>query len=110
MKLHRNARTCPCSRRLLVERIETQGWPRAQAPAAAGISERTAAKWLARCRAEGGGALRPLLGPPPDPASNARATAALVLALAFGCGRRRLRKRMSAAQQGLSSGQAGAGI
>jgi transposase InsO family protein len=53
MKLHRNARTCPRSRRLLVERIETQGWPRAQAAAAAGISERTAAKWLARWRIEG---------------------------------------------------------
>jgi transposase InsO family protein len=53
MKLHRNARTCPRSRRLLVERIETEGWPRVQAAAAAGVSERTAAKWLARWRSEG---------------------------------------------------------
>ena len=53
MKLHRNARTCPRSRRLLVERIEAEGWSRWQAAAAAGISERTAAKWLARWRAEG---------------------------------------------------------
>jgi transposase InsO family protein len=53
MKLHGNARTCPRSRKLLVERIETQGWLRARAAAAAGVSERTAAKWLARWRAEG---------------------------------------------------------
>jgi transposase InsO family protein len=39
MKLHGNARTCPRSRRLLVERIEAQGWPRAQAAAAAWRSE-----------------------------------------------------------------------
>jgi transposase InsO family protein len=53
MKLHGNARTCPRSRRLLVERIEAQGWSRADAAAAAGVSTRTAAKWLARWRAEG---------------------------------------------------------
>jgi transposase len=53
MKLHGNARTCPRSRKLLVQRIEAGGWPRAQATAAAGVSERTAAKWLARWRAEG---------------------------------------------------------
>jgi transposase len=53
MKLHRNARTCPRSRRLLVERIEEQGWSHAEAAAAAGVSTRTAAEWLARWRAEG---------------------------------------------------------
>ena len=53
MKLHANARTCPKSRRLLVKRIEEEGWSLMVAAEAAGISERTAAKWLARWRAEG---------------------------------------------------------
>jgi transposase InsO family protein len=53
MKLHANARTCPHSRRLLVSRIEDQGWDLIPAAEAAGISARTAAKWLARWRAEG---------------------------------------------------------
>jgi transposase InsO family protein len=52
MKLHGNARTCPRSRRLLVERVEC-GWTLRRAAAAAGVSERTAAKWCARWRAEG---------------------------------------------------------
>ena len=52
MKLHGNARTCPKSRRLLVERLEGE-WSLTEAAEAAGVSERTAAKWLARWRAEG---------------------------------------------------------
>jgi transposase InsO family protein len=53
MNLHANARTCPKSRSLLVSRIERQGWSLAAAAEAAGVSDRTAAKWLARWRAEG---------------------------------------------------------
>ena len=53
MKLHANARTCPKSRKLLVRRIEEEGWSLASAAEAAGVSERTAAKWLARWRTEG---------------------------------------------------------
>ena len=53
MKLHANARTCPKSRRLIATRIEDEGWSLAAAAEAAGVSERTAAKWLARWRAEG---------------------------------------------------------
>ena len=53
MKLHANARTCPKSRRLIVRRVEEEGWSLAAAAEAAGVSERTAAKWLARWRAEG---------------------------------------------------------
>jgi transposase InsO family protein len=53
MKLHANARTCPKSRKLLVSRIEEGGWSLMAAAEAAGISERTAAKWRARWRAEG---------------------------------------------------------
>ena len=52
MKLHRNARTCPKSRRLLVDGLEGD-WSLTQAAEAAGVSERTACKWLDRYRAEG---------------------------------------------------------
>jgi transposase InsO family protein len=38
---------------LIVRRVEQEGWSLARAAAAAGVSERTAAKWLARWRAEG---------------------------------------------------------
>jgi transposase InsO family protein len=53
MKLHANARTCPKSRRLIVGRVEEGGWSLAAAAEAAGVSERTAAKWVARWRADG---------------------------------------------------------
>jgi transposase InsO family protein len=57
MKLHANARTCPNSRRLLVHRIEEEGWSLMAAAEAAGISERSARKWVARWRSEGEGGL-----------------------------------------------------
>jgi transposase InsO family protein len=50
--LHRNARTCPKSRKLLVERV-LAGWLIREVADAAGVSERTAAKWLRRYRREG---------------------------------------------------------
>jgi transposase len=53
MKLHGNARVSVKGRELLIERIEVAGWSLCAAAEAAGISERTASKWLARCRAEG---------------------------------------------------------
>ncbi len=53
MRLHANARTCPHSRRLIALRVLEQGWTLAQAAEAAGASVRTAAKWVARYRAEG---------------------------------------------------------
>jgi transposase InsO family protein len=55
-------------RALLVERVRAAGWPVAQAAASAGVSPRTAFKWLARYR-EGGraaledGSSRPLRQP-----------------------------------------------
>src|SRR5437763_2058885 len=52
MKLHANARTCPKSRQLLVDRIGA-GWSVMEAAEAAGITDRTARRWLARWRAEG---------------------------------------------------------
>ena len=53
MRLDANARTCPKSRRLLVDRVEGEGWSLTAAAEAAGVSERTVAKWLARWRAQG---------------------------------------------------------
>ncbi len=53
MNIHANAKTCVKSRKLLVERIADEGWPLMKAAEAAGISGRTASKWLARYRAEG---------------------------------------------------------
>jgi transposase InsO family protein len=52
MNLHANARTCPNSRRLLVDRIGA-GWSVMEAAEAAGITDRTARRWMARWRAEG---------------------------------------------------------
>jgi transposase InsO family protein len=52
MNLHANARTYPKSRRLLVDRLEG-GWSLRSAAEAAGVSERTASKWLGRWREEG---------------------------------------------------------
>jgi transposase InsO family protein len=53
MRCHANARLSPIGRRLLVDRIERDGWTVRAAAESAGISERTAHKWLARFRAEG---------------------------------------------------------
>jgi transposase InsO family protein len=53
MKLHGNARTCPKSRGLLVERVVREGWSVAAAAEAAGVSERTVWRWLRRWREEG---------------------------------------------------------
>ena len=53
MQLHGNARTCPKSRRLLVDRVVNQGWSVTAAAAAAGVTERTVYRWLRRWREEG---------------------------------------------------------
>jgi transposase InsO family protein len=53
MKLHANARTCPHSRRLAVDRLEREGWTLAAAAEAAGVSVRTVSKWRRRYREEG---------------------------------------------------------
>jgi len=62
MNLHKNARLTPQGRVLLVHRVRQQGWRTRDAAAAAGLSERSAFRWLARHRAgdrarEGGGEL-----------------------------------------------------
>jgi len=53
MKMHANARLSLKGRELLVDRVENAGWSLSAAAEAAGISDRTARKWLSRYRAEG---------------------------------------------------------
>src|SRR6476620_9419432 len=52
MKTHRNAKTNVYQRQLLVRRVRQQGWTQREAAAAAGVSIRPVAKWLARKRSE----------------------------------------------------------
>jgi len=56
MKVHKNAKTTPQSRALIVRRIQ-QGQTGPQVAAALGVSLRTVRKWLARERVEGTGGL-----------------------------------------------------
>jgi transposase InsO family protein len=53
MNTHRSARTNQFSRALLVRRVRQEGEAVAKAAAQAGVSVRTAYKWLARARREG---------------------------------------------------------
>src|SRR6476660_6129648 len=53
MKLHANAALSLRQRERMVRRVVEQGWSLAKAAAAAEVSERTCAKWVARYRAEG---------------------------------------------------------
>lgn len=58
MNIHENARSTPRSRAMLVCRVREQGWAPAAAAQAAGISVRTAYKWLRRYDQEGPAGLR----------------------------------------------------
>ena len=58
MHLHPNAKLTPSARRLMVERIQAQGWPVSKTARAAGVSRQTVYKWLARHREGGVAALR----------------------------------------------------
>jgi transposase-like protein len=53
MKLHRNAKSTPSSRLLLVRRVLCEGWSYAAAAEGFAVSVRTVAKWVRRFR-EGG--------------------------------------------------------
>jgi transposase InsO family protein len=57
MNLHKNARTTPHSRLLMVRRMLEQKQPATKVAADFGVSERTVRKWLARWRAGGEPAL-----------------------------------------------------
>ncbi len=50
MTLHRNARTCPASRRLIAHRVLEQGWTPTEAAEAAGVSVQRAREWVRRFR------------------------------------------------------------
>src|SRR5271155_507323 len=58
MNIHKNARTTPQSRALLVHRVLQEHWPVSAVAIAFGVSERTVYKWVARYRAEGPAGLR----------------------------------------------------
>jgi transposase len=53
MKMHANARLSLKGRELLIDRVQDAGWSLSAAAEAAGISDRTARKWIARYRADG---------------------------------------------------------
>ena len=53
MRLHANAKLSVKGRELLIDRVQVAGWSLTQAAEAAGVSDRTARKWLSRYRAEG---------------------------------------------------------
>jgi transposase InsO family protein len=58
MNIHKNARTTPRSRALMVHRVVHEHWSVSAVAIALGVSERTVYKWLARYRAEGWAGLR----------------------------------------------------
>ncbi len=53
MDLHKNARSCPKSRALLVKRVLEEGWTVRKAAEAQGLSARSGYRWLRRYRSEG---------------------------------------------------------
>ncbi len=53
MSTHKNARTTPHGRAVMVRRIAEEGWTASAVAEAFAVSERTVRKWLARYRAEG---------------------------------------------------------
>lgn len=82
MKLHRNARTTPFTRGLIVERVRRLGWAVADAAQSVGVSPRTAYKWLARYDELGEAGLWDRSSRPRfSPRSTPRALRELVLAL-----------------------------
>jgi transposase len=57
MKLHRNARTTPVARAVLVQRVIHEHWTQAEVAEGSGISVRTVAKWVRRYQQGGTAAL-----------------------------------------------------
>ena len=53
MEVHANAKLGPKGRLVMVRRVIEEGWSLAEAAAAAGVSDRTCRKWVARFLAEG---------------------------------------------------------
>src|SRR5262249_30835919 len=68
MNVHSLARTTPLSRALLVQRVRQDGWSVSASARAAGVSQRSAYKWLRRYRQSGldglaDGSSRPRVSP-----------------------------------------------
>ena len=84
MRVHRNAKTTPRMRQLIVTRVH-QGWTYARLAAALGISVRTVAKWMARSRQSS-----ELTDRPSRPHRHPRRTAAVLEAAIVALRRRRL--------------------
>ena len=57
MKVHRNARTTPKARALIVQRVDAEGWSVLETAEAFGVSVRTVHKWRARFRGAGAAGL-----------------------------------------------------
>ena len=55
MEVHANAPLSPIGRRRVVDRVVVEGWSVTAAAEAAGVSERTVYRWLARFRVRGSG-------------------------------------------------------
>ena len=53
MNVHKNARQTPLGRAVMITRIEEEGWTVRRAAEAAGVSRRTAYRWLSRFRRQG---------------------------------------------------------
>ena len=52
MDVHKNARSCPASRALLIDRVDGEGWSLSAAARAAGMSVRRAREWRRRGQAK----------------------------------------------------------
>src|SRR5215210_1575226 len=78
MEVHARAPLSPIGRRLVVDRVREGGWPVAAAAEAAGVTERTVFRWLARFRDHGQAGLvdrRPIAGRVPRRTAPARVAA-----------------------------------
>lgn len=58
MRVHRNAKTTPQARALIVQRVEVEGWSVDETADAFGVSVRTVHKWRVRFRSEGADGLQ----------------------------------------------------
>jgi transposase InsO family protein len=84
VKIHRNAKTTPLMRALIVHRVRAEHWRVTEAAAAAGVTRRTAAKWLARFQAGGAPALEDRSSRPEhSPRRTSAACVAAIMALRY---------------------------
>src|SRR3984893_10791025 len=79
MNVHKNARSCPASRALLIKRVSEQGWSVRAASEAVGMSDRRGREWLRR--ANGGEPLSDRSSRPHSTVSTAPAIRTRILAL-----------------------------